>query len=230
MSRSTLLAKLRRIDVGEAAPALPAEVPSFPSFEDPAARFARELQSVGGVFVDGRGDGPDLAGALSKALQAAGGAEIYWECEEVFRRHPLPFRLRDPLAFQDRHLLFTRHARGEVRFPLLLHSRPYRREALGSIAVSVSSAAWGSAETGTVALETGPSKGRLLTMLPPVHVSLLSAKRLLMNAVEFFAAAPPGERGSLTTLVTGPSRTADIEKTLVIGVHGPGKWFVVLTD
>jgi L-lactate dehydrogenase complex protein LldG len=66
-------------------------------------------------------------------------------------------------------------------------------------------------------------------VLPPVHVAFLCQADLLMNHAEFFARVKLGEKESYQVLVTGPSRTADIEKTLVLGVHGPRRHYVVLT-
>ena len=57
----------------------------------------------------------------------------------------------------------------------------------------------------------------------------LSERDLLMNQAMLFLSTPPGQ-GSALTLVTGPSRTSDIERTLVVGVHGPGKLFVIITS
>ena len=71
--------------------------------------------------------------------------------------------------------------------------------------------------------------GRLLSVLPASHLVLLSERDILMNGKELFDRLRLGEEGSALTLVTGPSRTADIEKTLVVGVHGPKKLFVMLT-
>ncbi len=228
MSRTRLLDKLHRLDQGENAPPLPAQIPEFPIFPDPVSRFAGELRAAGGRFYDGRGD--RLPIRLQEVVQECGVTEIHWECDEkLFAEHAIPHRVRDPIAFQSMFLLSSHHPNHQVRFPLVLHSRPYRVKDVSGVQLSVGSAAWGIAETGTVALQVEPSKGRLLSMLPPAHVALLSQKRLLMNAAQFFEKFKPGEKGSLLTLVTGPSRTADIEKTLVIGVHGPGRWHVILT-
>lgn len=229
MSRSRLLDKLRRLDQGDAAPPLPSGIPAFPTHKDPASRFAQELQAVGGQFLDGRAEG-GLEAGLSRVLEDSGSTEIHWECDpELFAEHSIPHRVRDPIAFESRYMITSHHRDKSVRFPLVLHSKPYRRRAVAEATLSVGGAAWGIAETGTVALQVEPPKGRLLSMLPPAHVALLSEKKLLMNAADFFQRFRPGDRGSLLTLVTGPSRTADIEKTLVIGVHGPGRWYVLLT-
>ncbi len=229
MSRSRLFDKLRRLDQGDEAPPLPAAIPEFPGYDDPVSRFAQELNAVGGRFLDGRGKG-QLESRLSEVLHECGVTEVFWECDPLlFEEHAIPHRVRDPIAFQSMYLLSSHHHNHSMKLPLVLHSKPYRRRDVAGVKLSVGRAAWGIAETGTVALQVEPSKGRLLSMLPPAHVALLSERKLLMNAAEFFQKFRPGDKGSLLTLVTGPSRTADIEKTLVIGVHGPGRWYVALT-
>ncbi|RPJ83378.1 MAG: lactate utilization protein B/C, partial [Acidobacteria bacterium] len=72
--------------------------------------------------------------------------------------------------------------------------------------------------------------GRLLPVLAPVHVAFLRRQDLLMNHADFFSSVKLGDAESYLVLVTGPSRTADIEKTLVLGVHGPQKHYVILTE
>jgi L-lactate utilization protein LutC len=90
--------------------------------------------------------------------------------------------------------------------------------------------AWrGVAETGTVVLRS--EEGRSAGLLPPTQLALLAAADLRAGLTELYAElAAEGERGlpAQVVQVTGPSRTADIEVTLVTGVHGPGRVAVLL--
>ena len=171
-----------------------------------------------------------MSSVFSEILEQTRSTEIYWEREEAFEKYDLPYRLREPEAFSRQDLVFSYHFRGKVEFPLVLNSKPYDRENLGAVPLSVSSARYGIAETGTIVHSVSPGVGRLLSVLPEAHVVLLSEPDLLMNSTELFGSMRLGELGSALTLVTGPSRTADIEKILVRGVHGPRQWYVVLTD
>jgi len=91
----------------------------------------------------------------------------------------------------------------------------------------VSEASWGIAETGSVVLAASPEEPRARSLLPWVHVSLLREDRVLADLDELFACVRDDLPSSLA-LVTGPSRTADIEQTLMVGAHGPGEVHVVL--
>lgn len=92
----------------------------------------------------------------------------------------------------------------------------------------VSRALYGLADTGSVVLAASPQEPRRASLLPEVHVSLLAEDRILPGLEELFQALG-GELPSALAIVTGPSRSADIEQRLVIGVHGPGEVHVVLT-
>ena len=229
MSRAVVLEKIRRACAASVTAGLPDELPEFPSYEDAASKFRDELEATGGVFFDARSS-DELPEILSQILERTGTTEFYWESEEVFQKSAIPYRLRDPEAFSRPHLVFSYHFKGKVEFPLVLNFKPYDRATLAAVPVSVSRAPYGIAETGTIVHSVTPGTGRLLSVLPEAHVVLLSEKNLLMNSVEFLDRTQLGELGSALTLVTGPSRTADIEKTLVLGVHGPRQWYVVLTS
>jgi L-lactate dehydrogenase complex protein LldG len=87
----------------------------------------------------------------------------------------------------------------------------------------------GLADTGSIVVRSGPGRLRLASLLPPVHVALLSRARLSPTLTTWLAAeSSTVPRGSNLVIITGPSRTADIEMTLSRGVHGPGELHVVL--
>jgi L-lactate dehydrogenase complex protein LldG len=91
----------------------------------------------------------------------------------------------------------------------------------------VSEALYGLADTGSVVLAASPQEPRARSLLPAVHVSLLHEDRILPGLDELFAAVGGGLPSALA-IVTGPSRSADIEQRLTVGVHGPGEVHVVL--
>lgn len=92
----------------------------------------------------------------------------------------------------------------------------------------VTSAQHALAETGTLVLQSGDEQHRLISLLPPVHVCVLSPKAILANLESLCAGDLAEAMPRVLTLVTGPSRTADIEQTLTIAVHGPGELHVLL--
>ncbi len=92
----------------------------------------------------------------------------------------------------------------------------------------VSQALYGLAETGSVVLAASPDEPRARSLLPDVHVALLAEDRILPGLPELFEAVG-NDLPSALAIVTGPSRSADIEQQLVVGVHGPGEVHVVLT-
>ena len=93
--------------------------------------------------------------------------------------------------------------------------------------VGRSRALYGLADTGSVVLGTSPEESRGNSLLPWVHVSELREADILPGLAELFDALGP-DLPSALAIVTGPSRSADIEQALTIGVHGPGEVHVVL--
>ncbi|MGB2952175.1 MAG: LUD domain-containing protein [Gaiellaceae bacterium] len=98
----------------------------------------------------------------------------------------------------------------------------------GEDEVGVSVAAYGLADTGSVVLRSAPDEPRARSLLPPVHVCGLSEENLLPGLAELFAELGATLPSSVA-IITGPSRSADIEQQLTIGVHGPGELHIVLT-
>lgn len=98
------------------------------------------------------------------------------------------------------------------------------------ILIGLTGAQGGLADTGALALVSGAGRGRLASLLPPVHIAIL-AKNKIYPALPAFLAANPRvtEQGSNLVFIAGPSRTGDIEMTLSMGVHGPGEVHVIVT-
>ena len=87
------------------------------------------------------------------------------------------------------------------------------------------------AETGTLLLDSSRERHRLVSLVPPVHIALVDASQIVQTLGEALALLrEPDQVSPIVTLVTGPSRTADIELTLAIGVHGPQELYVVLNQ
>ena len=77
------------------------------------------------------------------------------------------------------------------------------------------------AETGTLAIRHRPEHGRLLSLVPFVHVAIVEPKNFVPDLIDLFEILATEGVGSGVTLISGPSKTADIEMNVVTGVHGP---------
>jgi L-lactate utilization protein LutC len=86
------------------------------------------------------------------------------------------------------------------------------------------------AETGTVVLLSAPGSPRCVSLLPPFHIAVAERRQLLPDLFDLFAPPARPVLPSCLTLITGPSKTGDIELRLVTGVHGPGQLHVVLAE
>jgi L-lactate dehydrogenase complex protein LldG len=89
------------------------------------------------------------------------------------------------------------------------------------------------ARNGSILLSNANMAGRRLSIYPPVHIVLAYTSQLVLDLKDGFKHIKSkygNQLPSMITTVSGPSRTADIEKTLVLGAHGPKELFVFLLD
>ncbi len=104
----------------------------------------------------------------------------------------------------------------------------------GGDKVSLTPAFAGVAETGTLALASGPTTPTSLNLLPDVHIVLLEAEAVVGSYEEVWGLlrASLGKESMPRTVnfITGPSRSADIEQTLQMGAHGPRRLHIILLD
>jgi L-lactate dehydrogenase complex protein LldG len=102
-----------------------------------------------------------------------------------------------------------------------------KHEAQASLRAGITGALAGIAETGTLVIPGGEGQPLSASLLPEIHIAVLRASDLLPS-LEAALQIPEVTNSPGTVLVCGPSRTADIEMTLTIGVHGPGELHVFL--
>jgi L-lactate dehydrogenase complex protein LldG len=109
-----------------------------------------------------------------------------------------------------------------------------RRDRLFAVDLGVAAPDWAIAETGTLVYASGPAQTRSTTLLPPVHLAVVDTGCILPDLMDLPAQlwllSIDGVLPRNVALVTGPSKTGDIELKLTTGVHGPGEVHVLIWD
>lgn len=173
-----------------------------------------------------------VGGRVSRVADVVGVAEVvraYLEAPEWradAAAESSAFMSWEPAHLPVSDLLSVLEARGAVRLDAqvgrdqLARDEAYRR--LDGAIVGITGAHAALADTGSVVLLHGEGRPRLASLLPPIHVALVTVDRLRATLGALWHEEPEMLRQSANVvLVTGPSRTADIEMTLTRGVHGP---------
>ncbi len=103
--------------------------------------------------------------------------------------------------------------------------------------IGISGANFAVAESGTLVLVSNEGNARLVTSLPPVHIAIVTIEKFVETLEEatalvktLIAASSGMKMTSYISFITGPSRTTDIEKELIIGVHGPQEVHIIILD
>ena len=171
--------------------------------EDILIRFAEAFQLVGGEFIYCT-NATDLSRQLTLLTQTQGWRHLYlWE-------HSL----------QD---FMQRYKVENIRIGRQLDS--------ADAGITLCEALV--AETGSIVISTAQSSGRILSIFPPNHIVIASVKQVVETlgiALANIAQKYKQQMPSMLSVITGPSRTADIEKTLVKGAHGSKKIVVFVVD
>jgi L-lactate dehydrogenase complex protein LldG len=103
------------------------------------------------------------------------------------------------------------------------------RAAAATAEVGISSPAYALVDPGALVVFSSGSDERVVSLLPPAHIAVVAADAVLSGLDELFTVVPdPAALSSSMVLIGGPSRTGDIEMTLVQGVHGPGELSLVV--
>ena len=121
--------------------------------------------------------------------------------------------------------------------PLDGPQRAARLAEMEKAAVGLTGAEAALADVGGIVVRSGEERARLASLLPPTHIALVTPDQFHPSLFDWMEALRANGRleetfagGSNLTVITGPSRTADIEKTLVLGVHGPRILHVICVD
>jgi len=104
-----------------------------------------------------------------------------------------------------------------------------KEELFTAVDAGFSVASAGLAETGSLLVETGPQEPRALSLVPPLNIILLNASAITASFLTLVQAQKlPAHMPTNVLLISGPSKTADIQQTLAYGAHGPKELIVLL--
>jgi L-lactate dehydrogenase complex protein LldG len=205
-SKEKLLKKIRKALLEKRDNPYPnlEDLPHYPPTDElPEVTFAQEFTAVSGQFVFCEDELQFIENLLNLADQHKWHKIYCWEpaLQDILTRYDYPYFETDKDFEQ-----------AEVGLTLC--------EAL-------------IARNGSILLSNSGMAGRRLSIYPPVHIVLAYSSQLVTDLKDGFKLIKDkygNQLPSMVTTVTGPSRTADIEKTLVLGAHGPKELFVFLLD
>lgn len=103
------------------------------------------------------------------------------------------------------------------------------RQTAADSMIGISEADWALTDTGSLVTDQTAVEQRLAATLPVIHIALIGTDRILPDKTAVFSRITP-ETSRYIAFITGPSRTADIERVLTIGVHGPKRLVIVFFD
>lgn len=228
-----------------AGPPLDALLPDRPNDDERlrlariAGRDTKERQSLLESFILA-GRSVNLSVLVESSAAAAGAAVARLAAEKspewgdnksvVAWSHPLVEGLGLPSRLESMGIPIHM---AETRQPAEAPQQPIRYLAETAM-IGVTSADYAVAETATLTMKTRPGQPRCISLLPSIHVAVIRLDQLLADVNELYTLLKwdPNERAEgLThsmTFITGPSKTADIEATLVHGAHGPREVVVIV--
>ncbi len=103
------------------------------------------------------------------------------------------------------------------------------RQRAADARIGITEADWAVADTGSLVADQTAVEQRLASTLPAIHVAIIGSDRILADKTAAFNRISP-RTSRYIAFITGPSRTADIERVLTIGVHGPKRLVIVFVD
>ncbi len=177
-----------------------------------------------------RRDFPDLAARFVQALTAVKGevhqvdslAAAYDQANQLLRQMEA-----EKVVLNDERPLHNLPRLPHITYHQVGQDDAALRDFCASADAGLTCADAALAETGTIIVTSGPGKSRLVSLLPPVHMALVSTAVLTTDLFTWTASFNRQLPANLN-FISGPSKTADIEQTMAVGVHGPKRFIVVL--
>ena len=222
MDREQFLARVKQaVQTGNAyrvaLKPVPPDVGYVGADADLCGAFAREVEGVGGFAEVVDSDDAALAVLGSWLDLHPARSALCWP-------HPVLDELGLFEWLRQRGVEVVRSDEGDV-------DDTTRRERWLAADVGITSVEWAIAETGSLVMWSRRGRERVASLVPPVHIAVVRQRQIVPDLLDVFRAAE--SRGlrdlpSNMTLITGPSKTGDIELQLTTGVHGPGTWRVLV--
>ena len=220
-TRETFFATIK-----QAVAAQPVTEPKLPEHDESIIRLTRK--------------DADLAAKLAEMINAAG-----MEAVLLNSHHDLPAAVK---AICVKHGVKVALADADPAIDLLVHAATScgvgvrRWSAEQNVAASfevdagLTGVAYAVAETGSLVMMASPMTGRLTSLAPMVHIALIRRNQIVADLLDLFdpsclGKSPASDKRTMPSgcvLITGPSKTADIELKLVTGVHGPGFVYAII--
>ena len=154
---------------------------------------------------------------------------------ELCADHPGDIALSGTALFGKTDLRAALNGRGLAMFAGNKAGHEQKVASLASCAVGITAADYAIAETGTIVLSSDEPDALLVSLLPPLHIALVRTSQMIATMDGALSTIGrermgPNSTARSVTLITGPSRTSDVELVLSIGVHGPKELHVIIVD
>jgi L-lactate dehydrogenase complex protein LldG len=107
-------------------------------------------------------------------------------------------------------------------------NRLVEQQRMSEVTLGITGADGAIARSGSIALRSGPGRPRMASLIPGTHIAFLSVDRVFPTLLDLSLQSLDPAAASNLVLITGPSRTGDIEQQLNLGVHGPKQLHVIL--
>jgi L-lactate utilization protein LutC len=185
---------------------------------DAAERFEFEIKRAGGIFYK--------AGSEENVITTIKDIIKEHNAKSIVFKNTISENIKNSVKNHDDSLKYSDIGK--------ILEEPNPKDALSKYEIAVSEADYLLAETGSIILKSKKEEGRMLSILTPVNIVLAKKSDILWDMGSFLdkeSNDPEKFRNtSAYIVITGPSRTADIEKILIIGVHGPKDLYLILQD